>query len=195
MHCVSMNLLNPLCLHNKENYNYQMSIEKFKGKYRIESNRCPNWNYSSNGEYFITICTANREHYLGKIVDSEIKLSEIGGIAHQEWLKTKDLRKDMNIVLNEFCIMPNHIHAIIKIIDTKHVNCTAKNKFGPQSKNLGAIIRGFKSAVKKYAAINNIEFAWQPNYHDHIIKSEEEFYKIRNYIRNNPKNWKEDRFY
>ena len=172
-----------------------MATEKFKGKYRIDSNRCSNWNYSSNGEYFITICTANREHYFGEIVNAEMKLSEIGQTAYDEWLKTKRIRPDMNITLNEFCIMPNHFHAIIKIDGINQNNMTIKNTFGPQSKNLGAIVRGFKSAVKKYATINNIEFAWQPNYHDHIIRNKEEFYRIRNYIRNNPKNWKEDRFY
>jgi len=172
-----------------------MSTEKFKGKYRIETNRCLHWNYSSNGAYFITICTANRENYFGEIVDAEMKLSEIGQIAKYEWLKTKKIRPDMNITLHEFCIMPNHFHAIIKIDDINPANMVTKNKFGPQSKNLGAIVRGFKSVVKKYATINKIEFAWQSNYHDHIIRNDEEFYKIRTYIRNNPKNWKEDQFY
>ena len=67
------------------------------------------------------------------------------------------------------------------------------NKFGPQSKNLGAVVRGFKSAVKKYATMNNINFTWQPRYHDRIIRNENEFYRIKNYIFNNPQNWEKDK--
>lgn len=69
-----------------------------------------------------------------------------------------------------------------------------KNKFGPQSQNLASIIRGFKTGVTKYARNNNIDFAWQSRYHDHIIRDNESFERIRNYIINNPKNWNEDKF-
>jgi len=178
--------------------------DKFQGKYRIESNRKQNWDYSSPAKYFITICTANREHYFGEIVDSEMNLSKIGEITYEEWLKTPELRSDMNIILDDFCVMPNHFHAIIGWADDQgrdrlqsiaELTTIKRNKFGPQSKNLGAIIRGFKSSVKKQATINNINFVWQPNYHDHIIRSEEEFIRIKYYIRNNPKNWKEDKLF
>ena len=173
-----------------------MTKEKFKGIYRIQSSRHPYWDYSSAGPYFITICTANKEHYLGEIIDDEMKLSEIGNVVLNEWLKTTELRPDMNIVLDEFCIMPNHFHAIIgfggkNAMKTK----TTPNKFGPQSKNLGAVVRGFKSVVKKCAIINNIDFAWQSRYHDRIIRNDNEFYGIKNYIYNNPKNWDNDELF
>ena len=199
-----------------------MTKEKFKEKYRIPSNRHPNWDYSLAGSYFITICTANREHYFGEIIDDEMELSEIGKVVLNEWMKTPELRPDMNIILDEFCIMPNHFHAIIMIggyrRDATHrrdaMHCVSTtitptptttptidikqktpNKFGPQSKNLGAVVRGFKSAVKKYATMNNINFTWQPRYHDRIIRNENEFYRIKNYIYNNPKNWNNDEFF
>ena len=197
-----------------------MTKEKFKGIYRIPSNRHPYWDYSSAGAYFITICTATREHYFGEIIDNEMKLSKIGNIAYNEWVKTPELRPDMNIILNEFCIMPNHFHAII-IFGDKNEMCGDRdamhcvsiitpycvstnnikqpnknpNKFGPQSKNLGAVVRGFKSVVKKYATINNIDFAWQSRYHDRIIRNNDEFYRMKNYIYNNPKNWNNDELY
>ena len=66
---------------------------------------------------------------------------------------------------------------------------TAKNKFGPQSKNLASIIRGFKSAVTIYARKNNLEFDWQPRYYDHIIRNQIEFDRIKRYINRNPANW------
>ena len=81
---------------------------------------------------------------------------------------------------------------------------TYKNKFGPQSNNLASIIRGFKSAVttqvkKSYSCGDPMpcvpSFKWQSGFHDHIIRDKHEFYKIRNYIINNPANWKQDRFY
>jgi REP element-mobilizing transposase RayT len=67
-----------------------------------------------------------------------------------------------------------------------------KNKFGPQSQNLASIIRGFKIGVTKYAQNHNIDFAWQSRFHDHIIRNDEEYQRIKNYIINNPKNWKDD---
>ena len=70
----------------------------------------------------------------------------------------------------------------------------SKNKFGPQSKKSGSIIRGFKIGVTKYARNNNIEFEWQPRYRDRIIRTNEEFARIRKYILDNPVKWKGDEF-
>ena len=70
-----------------------------------------------------------------------------------------------------------------------------KNKFGPQSKNLASIIRGYKTGVTKYATINNINFEWQARFHDRIIRNDAEFRRISNYIINNPKNWMDDEFF
>ena len=64
-----------------------------------------------------------------------------------------------------------------------------KNKFGPQSKNLGSIIRGYKSAVTTYARKNNIDFHWQDRFHDHKIRSPADFMRISDYIKNNPINF------
>lgn len=68
-----------------------------------------------------------------------------------------------------------------------------RNKFGPQLKNLSSIIRGFKIGVTKYARSNNIDFAWQPRFHNRIIRNENELNHIRQYIRNNPARWESDR--
>ncbi len=70
-----------------------------------------------------------------------------------------------------------------------------KNKFAPQSKNLSSIIRGFKSAVTTYARKNSIEFGWQTRFHDHIIRSNDDYHRISNYIINNPCKWKQDNFF
>ncbi len=167
-------------------------MEKFKNKYRIQSNRWKNWDYSSCGTYFITICTKNRINYFGKIIDNEMQLSEIGEIVNTEWLRTFEMRPDMNLYMDEFVIMPDHFHAIIGIGENKyntgrdamHCTSTVKNQFGPQSKNLASIIRGFKIGVTKNARKTNPDFAWQSNYYDHVIRNYKSYRNIKNYILN-----------
>jgi hypothetical protein len=73
-----------------------MSEDKFKNRYRIPSNRLQGYDYGSFGYYYVTICTQNREHYFGEIMNGEMQLSEIGKIAQLEWLKTTELRQDRN---------------------------------------------------------------------------------------------------
>lgn len=174
-------------------------MEKFRDKYRIDTTRLPIWNYGWEAAYFITICTNNRIPFFGEIIDGSSYLSNIGMIALDEWKKTPVIRSDMNIILGEFMIMPDHFHAIIYIghnefnqgfnRGTKH-GASTNNTFGPQRKNLASIIRGFKSAVTISARKIRPDFAWQARYHDHIIRNEESYHRISQYIKDNPKNWK-----
>jgi REP element-mobilizing transposase RayT len=174
-----------------------MSNDKFQNKYRIPSNRAQWWDYSNNAAYFITICTANKEHFFGKISDGKMQLSEIGKIVETEWLKTIDLRPDMNLTLGEYVIMPNHFHCIIVIGKNKYNTQIIQqpNKFGPQSKNLASIIRGFKIGVTTNARKIHAVFTWQTRFYDHIIRDFEEYQRIVDYISNNPVNWQNDKFY
>lgn len=199
-------------------------MEKYKNKYRIDSARLKNWNYANSAAYFVTICTANREHFFGEIMNGKFQPSEIGLITEIEWIKSVEIRPDMNLSLGEYVVMPNHFHGILFIGDNDY-NGVSKNKtmvddgcgnamvdrdaivrdamhgvstgntFGSQSKNLASIIRGFKSAVTTHSRKNNIPFNWQPRFHDHIIRNETEFEWISNYIRNNVTNWTEDKFF
>ncbi len=173
-------------------------MEKFKNKYRIQSARLTNWDYGSNAAYFVTICTANREHFFGEIKNGVICLNEIGSIAHNEWFRSPIIRPEMNLQLGAFVVMPNHIHGIIIIGRNNYNkigNRTAGNRFGPQRKNLASTIRGYKSAVTTHARKLAIDFSWQPRFHDHIIQDENSYGRINNYIINNPSNWKKDRFH
>ncbi len=185
--------------------------DKFQNKYRIPSARLQNWDYGANAMYFVTICTKNREYYFGEIAYAQMHLSEIGKFVETEWLKTFEMRPDMNLQMGEFVVMPNHFHAIIIIgeneYNMKHrmqcrdamlcVSTTNEqiNKFAPQSKNLASIIRGFKSAVTINARKIHTDFAWQSRFHDHIIRNDDSFQRISEYIRNNPVNWTVDKFY
>ncbi len=183
----------------------RMMSKKFRGKYRIESTRLRYWDYGSNAAYFVTLCTKHRAHYFGEIRNGKMYRTEIGEIAHRYW---QEIPQHFPFVkLGEFIVMPNHVHGII-IIDKPEGQGVPKriaikqpqnddkpaNRFGPQSKNLASIVRGYKAAVKKYATMHNIEFAWQPLYYDHIIRNEMAYYRISQYIKNNPLKWKEDRF-
>lgn len=181
-------------------------MDKYKNKYRIKSARKLNWDYSSKGTYFITICTKNREHFFGEIRNGEMHLTELGEIVKSEWLKTPIIRKDMNIELGEFVIMPNHFHCLITIKYNEYNRPSSQNlektteerinKFGPQKKNVPSIIRGFKSAVTMQARLMKMfDFNWQPRYHDYILRDMEPYDRITNYIRNNPENWEKDYFH
>jgi putative transposase len=130
-----------------------------------------------------------------------MKLSPIGEIAQSEWVKTLEIRLDMNLKLGEFVVMPDHLHGIIIIgenpyntgRDAMHCVSTAfhngQNQFAPQSKNLASIIRGFKMGVTKHARLINPKFEWQPRYYDNIIRNEQSFNAISQYIRDNPLRW------
>jgi len=92
----------------------------FRNKYRIESTRYRGYDYSSPGKYFITICTKNRKPYFGEVENGKMILSEMGNYLQNEWLKTRDIRPDMNITLDEFVVMPDHFHAIIIIGENQY---------------------------------------------------------------------------
>ncbi len=179
---------------------------KYQNKNR-KSVRLQSWDYGWNASYFVTICTKNRMHYFGEIENGEMILSAIGTMAYTYW---NEIPEHFPFVkLDGFVVMPNHVHGII-IIDKPNVECNGdhvgtvgtqnfaslpptstepKNQFGPQSKNLASIIRGFKIGVTKNARNISPDFAWQSRFHDHIIRDEASHQRIKQYIIDNPKKW------
>jgi putative transposase len=179
-------------------------MTKFKDKYRVESTRLPGWDYAGAGWYFVTICTRNRECLFGDIVDGEMHLSSIGEIVAEEWQKTPGIRP--NVVLDEWVIMPNHLHGIIVILEPpdravetsrRDVSTTTTTTTPPprlKAGSLGAIIGQIKSVcTKRIWAAGHTEFGWQSRFYDHIIRDEGSLQRIREYIVNNPANWVEDK--
>ncbi len=173
---------------------------KFRGKYRIPSARWAAWDYASNAAYFVTICIAGRIHGFGKIKDGVMQLSPLGQSALDCW--TEIPAHFPFVELGAFVVMPNHVHGIIiinkpdqaAVVETQ-VPTVPRNRFGPQSKNLASIVRGYKIGVTKYARQHGIPFSWQPRYHDHVIRDPKEHERIQQYILNNPINWEEEDFY
>ena len=169
--------------------------------HRNGSTRLRHYDYGRNGFYFVTICTKPRSDDFGKIINGEMKYTDLGYAAIKCWQKiTKHFPF---VMLDEFVIMSDHVHGIIIINKINDVRVGAHNyarlrvrepsfsgnKFGPQSQNLGSIIRSYKIAVKQYANQHNVPFAWQPRYYDRIIRNERELNNVRRYIRNNPWMW------
>jgi REP element-mobilizing transposase RayT len=195
------------------------SSQKFRGKYRIPSARLPGWDYASPGAYFITICTAGRAHLFGQVQAGHMVLSPLGEIVRQEWEKSFLIRKEL--ICDIYVIMPNHIHAIVRIVapdsadgsvvgvvvDTHGRAYLPDGRASLQQphgiayrppKSISSFVAGFKSAVT--TRINEYRGTpgtpvWQTRFHDHIIRNPQEYERIAAYIAANPAKWKEDRYY
>lgn len=190
-------------------------MEKFRNKYRIESNRLQGWNYANSGLYFITIVTANRMCVFGNVENGEMRFSELGKIAYNEFLKSFEIRKELQ--LGAFCLMPNHLHAIVGLenhitetnVENEPLQQCESQPHGiayRSPKSISSFVAQYKSAVvsqyddlvdatnvgEKYNRANPL---WQSNYHDHIIRTQLEYNTIENYIYNNPLKWNDDKFF
>jgi len=191
-------------------------MTKFQNKYRNESTRAQWWDYANAGAYFITICTAGREWLFGEILNNEMHLSPIGEMVYQEWNVSFDMRAEL--FCNTFVIMPNHIHAILRIengivvgthgiVVGTHGRASRQTPTPPMPTNTGVAYRspksissfmaGFKSAATK--RINEYRNSpkmpvWQKRFHDHIIRNDAEYQRIYNYIETNIENWEKDKF-
>jgi len=186
---------------NKQNQCKNFGGKMFNPKYQHRSSiRLRKYDYTEPNWYYITICTHDRENIFGKIQRSKMILNEFGKIVDEEWLKTKEIRK--NIDLDYYVIMPNHFHGIIIIESRDTARCVPTNEnraFGQiQPGSLGAIVRSFKSAVTK--RINEIRekpgsSVWQRNYYEHILRNEMDLYFTRRYIELNPLKWEIDKYY
>jgi putative transposase len=171
-----------------------MSIESKKRR----SIRLKEYSYTQPGAYFITVCTKNKQCIFGKIYNEEMKLSDKGEIAKEEWLKTAVVRP--YIRLDQFVVMPNHFHAILRIEkdDRGTARCAPTiSRFGNlPSESLPSIIRAFKAAVTKNINIlcNTCgSLVWQRNYYEHVIRDDSALNRIREYIMHNPLTWELDR--
>lgn len=166
----------------------------------MKQTRLEDWDYSWNGLYFVTIITQQRKKYFGQIRKGEINLSNFGEIANSCWLDIPNHHN--NVILDEYVIMPDHIHGIIKIhnpeteqgyylLKRKRKNLTIPEYSTEDNPNLRSIIGSYKSACTKIirAEHNYLTFKWQKSFFDSIICNELALMRIRDYIKNNPKNY------
>jgi len=174
------------------------------------------YDYSQEGLYFVTICTQGRLCLFEDIVEEEMVLNDVGRMIEKCWLALKN--RFTNIELYEYCIMPNHFHGIMQIIDdvgmvvgvplvgTRNAENGQPQGIAPTTKikkSVGDIIGTFKS-ITTVEYINNIKQhnwppfngkLWQRNYYEHIIRNDESYQKITEYIFENPKYWQTDDYY
>ena len=189
---------------------------RFTDRYKIKSSRFQNWNYSNPGYYFITICTYNKNNFFGKIIDEKMELSKMGEISKNCLINIS--KHFNNVFIDEYVIMPNHIHILIKLIKSNNycrdVACNVstntntyeistdnltKSKYfsniSPKPNSIPTIIRSFKSAVTCHINPKIVFFGWQTRFYDHIVKDQKEYFKIKKYIQSNIKNWNKDKYF
>jgi REP element-mobilizing transposase RayT len=156
--------------------------------------RLRDYDYTQDGVYFITICARNRQCLFAEVVGDEMRLNKYGEIVGEQWEKTEMIRRE--ITLDVFVVMPNHFHAVV-VMDGAHSRAPLQDSpvlYRPP-KSLGALVAGFKSAVT--TRINTLRDTpgvpvWQRNYYDHVIRNQQAYDRIRQYILSNPALWASD---
>lgn len=176
-------------------------------------NRLKWFDYSSNWWYFLTFCTKNRIQCFGEILDWKMILNDLWKIVENEIYNTTKMRR--NIEIDEFIVMPDHIHLILFVIPVGNDCIVPNNEIVPQKENVRndcivsnnnrpingpmqlvpTIMKWLKSTITKQ--INDFQkdffFFWQKSYYDRIIRNEDELQKIKQYIINNPLKWEHEK--
>lgn len=138
--------------------------------------RLKDYDYSEENMYFITICVKDRLELLGKIIEGNIELTTEGKIIKQNINKIEKIYK--NIIIDEYVIMPNHIHILLLINYKSDIT-------------ISKIIKHFKTNVTR-----EIKYSmWQKSFYEHIVRNEKEYFKIKEYIKYNVINWKKDKYF
>lgn len=162
-----------------------------------KSIRLKGYDYSSNGAYFVTICTQNRLNLFGEIIvgadsiSARMNLNNPGRMIDE--ILNETLNEFADVILDKYIIMPNHVHMIIII-------SRADMESAP---TIPTIMQSFKrnTTIKYINGVNDGNFQpfykkmWQRSYHDHIIRNEVEYQKIWQYIDENSMKWAEDKYY
>lgn len=178
--------------------------------------RMPDFSYSENQMYFITICTKDKAHTLGKVVGYDasdvprVELSSIGRIA-EKYIRLMD-NKYNNVFVDKYVVMPNHLHLLIAVshlLDGEYESDERVTFFGtsqassPTSRTTLSIsqyrqheiIPKIVSLFKRYCNHEIGYNIWQRSYYDHVIRSEQDYREIWEYIENNPAKWTEDIYF
>jgi len=172
--------------------------------------RLKGYDYSSPGAYYVTLCSLGKQCIFGRVLNDQMQENECGKIVRKQWFESAQTRRELE--LDAFTVMPNHLHGILWIVGPNGVRPKliaiespgrGRTPFGPTNPipamsphSLASWASGFKSAVtsrirklwkKPHATV------WQEDYFEHVIRDEDELYRIREYILSNPARWKLDR--
>jgi len=168
--------------------------------------RLPGYDYSQPGAYFVTLVTHRRVCLFGEVVGEEMRLSQIGEMVHREWLRLP--KRFPMVELEEFVVMPNHLHAILvirgrgtgfdfqdRVRSIKPRAPTSERYGAPVSGSIPTLIRSFKSSTTlryRWIGGNDPHPLWQRNYFEHVIRNEADWDRIHRYILANPLLWPTD---
>ena len=173
--------------------------------------RLKGYDYTRPEAYFVTLCAWRRDCMFGEVVGGEVRLSALGQIVRDEWLRSIEIRREIRLYEDEFVVMPNHFHGIVWIVESVGVDrieivgadgvrpnntgvCHTPLRRVPRS--LSSFIAGYKASVTHRAQQElNITGIWQRNYYDHIIRNEKELSNIWDYIETNPLKWLQDQLH
>jgi len=173
-------------------------------RHHRRSVRLKGHDYAQPGAYFVTVCTQGRACLFGHVVNGDMHLNEAGEVVRKEWFNTAAIRPYVLLNDNESVVMPNHLHAIVWIVENG-VGATGRSPLrlpscaslpnGPKPGSIGAIMAGFKSVTAKQ--INQMRGlpgapVWQRGFYEHVVRNEAELTAIREYIPGNPARWDED---
>jgi REP element-mobilizing transposase RayT len=159
------------------------------------------FDYSQAGAYFVTICIQNRICLFGKIENGEIQLTEAGYMVHRIWNELPE--KYPGVEIDEFIVMPNHIHGIV-VLNVGAGPCACPDSNKGQPRGVAPTRLSLPDVVHRYKSFTTSEYRigveqlkwipfpgklWQRNYYEHVIRNEKELNQIREYISNNPLQW------
>jgi len=183
-------------------------------KQHRRSIRLQGYDYASAGLYFITLCTYQQQCLFGEIVDGEVRLSDDGKVVSDEWMRSRNIRQEIDF--DAWIIMPNHLHGIVIIqpsdlsieLSDRTTNNVGANGRSPlqetnqdriipsmKPRSLSSFIAGFKSGTTKRINVRRNAPGtpvWQRNYYEQIIRDERALQAVRQYIQNNPLAWWQD---
>jgi putative transposase len=169
---------------------------------RKHAPRLESYDYSTPGAYFVTVCVKDGLCVLGNVANEKVDLTEAGKMIQKWWSELES--KFPSIELDEYTIMPNHVHGIISIVGADLCVRPSANLDQKKGAHIGAplqtILQWFKTmATNEYIRgvkqLNWPPFSgklWQRSYYDHIIRNDNALDKIRRYISQNPAQWEQD---
>ena len=143
--------------------------------------RIKEYDYSTAGAYFVTVCTKDRKQILSSIVGGDAHIAPCVRLTQYGKIVDKYIKNEPQIT--HYVIMPNHIHMIIEIDGPMWASVPTKSVI--------SIVRSIKILTTKEIGHS----IWQRSFHDHIIRNEKDYKEIAEYIENNPAKWAEDCFH
>jgi REP element-mobilizing transposase RayT len=167
-----------------------------------QSNRWQEHDYAAGGTFFVTIVTFNRTCLFGDVHEGGMCLNAVGRIVDAEWMRSGIVRPEVDI--DVFCVMPNHLHGLVTIKPSETPVLDRNRAVGYRAHNgvplrakrsLSSIVAQFKASSTR--RINDLRGTpntkiWQRGFHDRVVRNDDEYMRIADYIVTNPERWEQD---